>query len=523
MNTPNNNNTYFSFKRFIIDYIIIGVFVFCGSGSVFGQEIDPNGRNVFYFQNGRISSEGYFKNGLPVGIWKSYYSDGTLKSSGNKSKGLSDSLWVFFDSEGRKKHLFDYANDKKNGCAVYYDTSGNVVKEMFYLNDVAQQEILEYYPGGALKKQTTIIDGKAIGLALEFNEQGDVITEEIYDNGFLKDRKEFNRLDENGKKTGIWRSFFSNGNLESEVTYKDGNKSGLSKTYNKKGKLIDLQRMEGDTIAGHSDELVIIELYKEFYDNGKIKLIGGLDNGIKNGTFREYNEGGEIVNGYIYESDTVIAEGVITGNGVYEGEWIHYYKSGAIKAKGNYVNSKKEGKWIYYYANGKKEQEGNFTDNQLKGSWIWYYQNGQVKRKEFYNRKELLEGTVFEYDSLGNEMTRGDYYNGLKEGEWFYHVGDHKEVGEYTLGFETGKWNHYYQNGKLAFTGTYDEGEPKGKHIYYHKNGLKKLVGKYLGGEKHGKWKAYDQKGVLIQEIEYKRGEIFKIDGFKVTPVNEEI
>ena len=307
------------------------------------------------------------------------------------------------------------------------------------------------------------------------------------------------------------------------MTFRDGNKSGLSKTYNKKGKLIDLQRMEGDTIAGHSDELVIIELYKEFYDNGKIKLIGGLDNSIKNGTFREYNEAGEIVNGYIYEKDTVIAEGVITGNGVYEGEWTHYYKSGAVKSKGNYSNSRKEGKWIYYYANSKKEQEGSFTDNQLKGSWIWYYQNGQVKRKEFYNRKELLEGTVYEYDSLGNEMTRGDYYNGLKEGEWFYQVGDHKEVGEYTLGLETGKWNHYYQNGKLAFTGTYDEGEPKGKHIYYYKSGLKKLVGKYLGGEKHGKWKAYDEKGVLIQEIEYKRGEIFKIDGFKVIPVNEEI
>ncbi|NOQ72311.1 MAG: hypothetical protein GQ574_09945 [Crocinitomix sp.] len=523
MNSPNNNNTSFSFKRFIINYIIVGILVFCGSSSVFGQEIDPEGRNVFYFKNGRISSEGYFKAGVPVGIWKSYYSDGTLKSTGTKANGNSDSLWLFFDSEGRKSHLFDYFNDKKNGCAVYFDTSGNVQKEMFYINDVAQGEILEYYPSGILKKQTKIIDGKEIGLSLEFNESGDVITEEIYDNGFLKDRKEFNRLDENGKKSGVWRTFFPNGTIKSEIAYKDGNKSGLSKIFDKKGKLIDLQKMEGDTVAGHSDELVIIELYKEFYDNGKIKLIGGIDRGIKNGTFREYNQEGEIINGYIYEKDTIIAEGIITGKGTYEGEWTHYYKSGKEKAKGTYVNSKKEGKWTFYYANGKKEQEGNFQENKLKGSWTWYYHNGQVKRKEFYNRKELLEGTVYEYDSLGNEMTRGDYYNGLREGEWFYHVGDHKEVGEYTLGIETGTWRHYYQNGKLAFTGVYNEGEPKGKHIYFHKNGLKKQVGKYLGGEKHGKWRTYDTKGVQTQEIEYKRGEIYKIDGFKVIPVKEEI
>ena len=522
MNSPNNNIQLSSFKEFIIDYIIIGVLIFFGSGSVFGQEIDPNGHNVFYFQNGRISSEGYFENGLPIGIWKSYYSDGTLKSTGNKSMGLSDSLWVFFDSEGRKSHLFDYSNDKKNGCAVFFDTSGNVLKEMFYVNDVAQGEILQYYSNGILKKQTTIVDGKEIGLALEYNEQGDVITEEIYDNGFLKDRKEFNRFDANGKKTGVWRSFFPNGTIESEVAYKDGNKSGLSKTYNKKGKLIDLQKMKGDTIAGHSNELVIIELYKDFYENGKIKLVGGLDNGIKNGIYREYDQSGAIKNGYIYEKDTLIAEGIITGNGTYEGEWKHYYKSGQLKSQGLYTNSKKEGKWTYFYADGKREQEGNFKDNKLQGSWTWYYQNGQVKRKEFFNNKELLEGTVFEYDSLGNEITQGDYYNGLREGEWFYHVGDHKEVGEYTLGFETGKWNHYYENGKLAFTGVYDEGEPKGKHIYYHKNGLKRLVGKYLGGEKNGTWKAYDEKGIQIQEIEYKRGEIYKIDGFKVTPVTEE-
>ncbi|MDA7803462.1 hypothetical protein N8987_02650 [Crocinitomix sp.] len=280
--------------------------------------------------------------------------------------------------------------------------------------------------------------------------------------------------------------------------------------------------MEGDTIAGHVDELVIIDLYKGYYPNGKIKLVGGLDNGQKNGIYREYDEEGNIINGYIYQKDTLIAEGIISGYGIYEGEWTYYFKSGAVKAKGAYENSKKEGKWKYYYSNGKLEQEGTFKDNKQSGNWSWYYSNGQLKRKEFYNKDQLLDGTVYEYDSLGNEMTKGDYYNGLQEGDWFYHVGDFKEVGSYSLGYQNGVWRSYYKNGKIAFVGEYNEGEPVGKHVYYYQSGLTKKEGKYLGGEKHGKWRTYDRMGIQTQEIVYKRGEIYRIDGLKITPVTEE-
>src|SRR5210317_970303 len=114
----------------------------------------------------------------------------------------------------------------------------------------------------------------------------------------------------------------------------------------KKADLIDLRRMDGDTLAGHKDELVIIDLYKAFYEDGKIKLIGGINNGLKNGIFREYDKEGEIINGYIYDYDTLIAEGMISAAGIYQGEWKHYYKSGKLAAEGNYIDSKKDGKWI---------------------------------------------------------------------------------------------------------------------------------------------------------------------------------
>jgi len=279
--------------------------------------------------------------------------------------------------------------------------------------------------------------------------------------------------------------------------------------------------MIDDTTSGNSEDLIIIKLYKEYFPNGKVKLIGGYGNGMKFGIFREYNIEGDLVNGFIYKQDTIIAEGMIKFDGSYDGEWINYYKTGEILSAGHYENGQQQGKWIYYYKNGKKEQVGNFRNNRLYGNWTWFYYQGQVRRTETYNGQGNLEGLVMEFDSLGIEITKGEYFNGIKEGAWFYHVGDYKEVGSFTLGRPNGQWNYFYKNGKIAFSGFFDEGEPKGKHILYHKNGIKKVIGKYIGGEKHGNWKTYNERGEEVETIYYKRGEIYKINGFKVKKIEE--
>ena len=65
--------------------------MFC-FGNLNAQDINPNGYNTFYHSNGEIASEGYFKDGLPSGLWKSYNTTGILNAQGNKLNGLSDSV-----------------------------------------------------------------------------------------------------------------------------------------------------------------------------------------------------------------------------------------------------------------------------------------------------------------------------------------------------------------------------------------------------------------------------------------------
>lgn len=518
INSPNNNSNLILFlKKIYCSLLLVGI---CSLG--FSQKkIDPNGFNQFFYESGELASEGNFVNGVPDGLWKSYYLDGQLKSKGLKNAGASDSLWFFYREDGTIESTYNYENDLKNGCATFYDSSETKTNEVFFVDGKRQGESLWFYPNGKIKKKLIYEDDRENGIAFLLDSNGFVIIEEEYSNGYLRDVKKYNQLDENGNKTGVWRAYFPNGQIKSETSYKEGLKDGLSKEYDKDGKLLSINTMSKGNEASDPGGIVIIDLYKEYFDNGEVRLIGGLNKGKKSGIYREYDREGNLVRAYIYKLDTLLSEGMLLAGGIFTDEWINYYPDGTIKSKGSFNNGLKDGKWIYYYPDGKKEQEGKFKENVLNGSWVWYYSNGQIKKTEQFNRKGLLEGELIEYDSLGNEITKGEYYNGLQEGSWFYHVGDFKEVGSFIGGAKDGQWIHYYQNGKIAFRGNYSDGEAKGKHYYYHQNGIKKKIGKYAGGQKHGIWRTFSDKAEIIETIHYKAGEVFKINGFKINKIEE--
>lgn len=523
INSPYNNSKYSSYLAYlkkIYCLIVLSTFSFFGFGQ---EEINPNGYNIFYFENGKIASEGNFKNGLPEGQWKAYFPSEVLKSVGSKQRGKSEGVWKFYNDDGNLAWLYPYQDGLKNGCAIQYDSVGNIVKETFFVDDKKQGEEVCFFENGTIQKKLNFEEGKESGIALEFDDNGTIVAEQEYKNGYLRSNKKFNQLDNEGNKTGIWRVYFKNGQIKSEISFKGGKMDGLAKEFDNKGKLLNISEMNNGVEASDPGGVVIIDLYKEYHPNGTVKLIGGFNKGLKSGIFREYALDGELKRAYIYKRDTLMSEGMIQAGGIFVDEWTNYYEDGSIKSKGNYAAGLKDGKWTYFFRNGKKEQEGVIKKNVLNGQWTWFYQNGQVKKTEYFNAQGNLEGEQVEYDSLGNELSRGEYYNGLKEGGWFYQVGDFKETGKFVGGDPDGMWTHYYKSGKIAFTGLYSYGLPKGKHIYYHKNGFKKRIGKYSGGLKVGMWKEYSIKGELIETIHYKAGEIFKINGFRIKELAEEV
>jgi antitoxin component YwqK of YwqJK toxin-antitoxin module len=105
---------------------------------LYSQSTNPNGYNKFFYDNGKISSEGNMVNGKPDGYWKNYSKNGKLKIEGNRKNFLLDSLWKFYDERGRITKTIFYKEGKKNGPTNVYDTTLAIISTENYINDVKE-------------------------------------------------------------------------------------------------------------------------------------------------------------------------------------------------------------------------------------------------------------------------------------------------------------------------------------------------------------------------------------------------
>ena len=107
--------------------------------------------------------------------------------------------------------------------------------------------VKSFYPNGNLWSETTYKDGKPDGWRKEY-----------YENGNLQ----FETTFKDGKQEGLSKGYYPNGNLEGEGTFKDGKPEGLWKEYYENGNLKDEITFKDGKPEG---------LVKEYYENGKLR------------------------------------------------------------------------------------------------------------------------------------------------------------------------------------------------------------------------------------------------------------
>ena len=95
--------------------IILGTLLI--SGLTFAQNKEPKLEAVgnmvkatYYFDNGQIQQEGFFKNGKLEGKWVSYDVDGNRKSIGEYEKGARNGKWFFWNNVTLSE--VDYLNNQ---------------------------------------------------------------------------------------------------------------------------------------------------------------------------------------------------------------------------------------------------------------------------------------------------------------------------------------------------------------------------------------------------------------------------
>lgn len=505
-------------KQFII---LLSVVLICEICSAQENETLKDGYQVFKYPNGAVSSEGLIKNGKPEGLWKSFYVTGIKKSEGKRTSFLLDSIWVFYDQAGDTTEKINYLYGKKNGWYYKYkkDPSKGVYiwsKELFAA-DIKEGTAFIYFPDGKIQQTFSYNSGKKEGLSKEYDKEGKIITLMEYNKDFLVSRERINRTDNNGLKQGDWKEFYPNGGIKSERTFKDDLMHGYYKEYDTRGKLVLTMLYEnGAIVKSRVEDEPDIEIINKHDQDGKLIYSGPYRNKIPVGVHREYGKDGKVTNAFIYNDNGLLLS------------------EGLVDEAGKY-----NGKWKDLYSNGKVQAEGQYTDSRRTGQWKFYNTSEKVEQTGSYNngRPDGLwnwyyengailkeeeyfqgqrDGTSTEYSNTGDILAQGQYSDGERNGEWKTRSGDITEAGKYITGLKDGVWKSFYSNGKLKFKGNFVQGNPDGQQIYYYENGKPKEEQYFQMGIRQKTWKKYSEEGAPLLVISYKDDIEVSINGVKI-------
>ena len=82
------------------------------------------------------------------------------------------------------------------------------------------------------------------------------------------------------------------------------------------------------------------------------------------------------------------------------------------------------------------------------------------------------------------------------------------QKGKVVNGLKEGKWNGFYENGNLLWSGFYNKGLNVSKWVEYHNNGKVFTIGHFDNGKKIGVWSFFDDHGKIIADEIYKDGTV---------------
>ena len=505
---------------------LLFLFIFLGFAFVLPaqEDIKPNGYNIFYYDNGKKSSEGNMRDGKPDGYWKTYYPTGQIKTEGNRKNFQLDSIWKFYNEKGVLITSISYVNGRKEGLKKNYSPEGILLSEEMYEKDLKHGLTKFYYKSGALKETIPFDKGREEGMAFEYDEEGNITRIIEYKFGFMKNQEIVNRKNSEGKRSGRWKEFYPSLAVKWECTYADGKKNGYYKEYDEKGQLLVVQKYFMDSLITDAPELAKLDIKTEYYSDGTKKYEGTFKDGKPEGIHNLYNQKGEIVKTRVFENGILEGEGVMDEAGRQQGPWVEYFADGSVRSKGEYKDGMRIGEWQFFHNNGKVEQKGKYDKRgRAQGTWKWYYPSGNLLREENY-LDGTREGAMIEYSDSNTVITKGDYVDGLREGKWIYVLLDHKEEGEYKSGQQFGEWKAYYlSTGRIKWQGSFMDGNPDGKYKELTPDGKPLREGKYIVGKKEGDWKIYgydEETGALMYllVITYRDGKEIKWDNVLIRP-----
>ncbi len=471
------------------------------------DSVKPNGYNVFYYDNGVKSSEGNMHSGKPDGYWKNYYISGIIKNEGNRKNYKLDSLWKFYNEKGKLVKSYTYREGKKNGYISVFDSLERVISRENYENDIKQGNSYTYYKSGRVKQLIPYKNGRADGISYEFREDSTIIGIVYYKMGFIEKSEKINRLDDKGNKQGLWKEFYEDGRVKKEVRYKDGIIDGYIKEYDKKGDLSNIEKFDGGKKVENPPELAKPDIFKAYYQDGNVRYEGSYINGMPVGIHFHYKLSKEICDSVLVYEDT-IQKKIFRCFRVSTPDSAIVYQDGYLIERGPVDSLRRRQKeWTEYHLTGEFKAKGNYVDDKRIGEWVFYYPDKKIEQKGSYDKKGRAQGNWKWYYENGALLRDENYLNGKHEGllEEFTEDGKIITKGEYSEGHKEGSW--YYEIMNYKEYGVYRAGLPDSIwKAYYIKENKPRFEGNFVNGDPDGKHTWYYASGKVQVSGKYTGG-----------------
>jgi antitoxin component YwqK of YwqJK toxin-antitoxin module len=448
---------------------------------------------TYYYENGRLEGKGKMDGNTPVGPWEFYNDKGrsTIKGSFD-SMGNREGKWISLNYEGIITEVAHYANGKLDGKNLQYYDDGKPKKVAIFIDDELNGEFKYYTANGALQQKKYFKNGKLDGTYQYFHEVGEELVytkaeyiggnvqevlHQYYPTGQLESEISFS----NGENNGPELNYYPNGQLSLEVNSKDGYWEGPYKSFYPNGTVKENGQTSEGYYSGH---------WQTFYSDGTLESDFDYgDKGKITGVYKYYDKDGKIHYQYEYRKGDIIAytfydkEGVVIAEERKKGGEF-YYKSyspyGKINSEGLYdIKGGKVGEWKFYNSHGLLSDKGNYNDDKLHGENRSYYPNGNLLSKSPYVN-DTLNGYYAEYHINGKIKSQGWYKDGQQHGEWRTHAPD----------------------GTVTAINYLHKGQLHGEQIFFSGKGIKKSVSIYDFGT-NIKEIIYDKKGQKAFEIPF--------------------
>lgn len=523
------------------------------------QSVFKEGENVIAKWSEKWTGEVIKTGGMIGGSVESIYIDETgaeMKAKINFKNNIIDDrevLWKY--KTGKIGRMAFYDKGLKTGNHKWYFPNGKIKKEKEYKEDILDGKSRFYYATGVLKEEGAFIKGTRIGTKWYYP-SGKKKTEEIEKDGliysfkYLEDgrlNQTYSRSQFTGLLEGLEKGYnIKTGTLATEVMYVNGKKTGMEKHYWSNGQLIS----ETNYINGKA-EGEVVRLDEQGKKEGKMSFKAGLPDGMS----YIYDESGNVV------SEQSFSRGKLNGPS-------KMYINGKLSRVSMYLNGDLIGETVYY-PDGKKKTEKTSLLGFMRQ--VSYFPNGKIKEEGFLKEKDIQLnnskmknyvrfGTWKEYHENGKQAGAGSYRgvnNGtwvqdVKQPDWKYFDGNGKEIekkeaagiqnqkepGGEPVQWEkkenleipgisskpqvlvrkdrfTGKISESYDDGRLKKEMTLKKGVMDGPFTEYFKNGKIYKKGNYKDGKYDGEVVTYTNLGDVMDTSTYKNGNIVEKKAYK--------